>query len=155
MHYPQVIVGSADEWTAHQLEELVAEHRWKLVPVRRLDAVRSALAMSRPTVLLLQLDPTSDAGLSLVMETHLADRDVAIVVLSETKLPEESRAVWTASLMDLGARAVIFPPFTRAVLEDLVGGLMAAILSRQGRPMPMPRATATIDLADGDHEASE
>ncbi|MBL8866514.1 MAG: hypothetical protein JNK93_13220 [Planctomycetia bacterium] len=62
---------------------------------------------------------------------------------------EADRAAWTATILDLGARFVLFPPLTRPVLEDLAGGLMGVQLERAGREAPAPRpADPVIDLAE-------
>jgi len=50
--------------------------------------------------------------------------ETPIVIVSDTKVPEVERAEWAARWFDLGARFVMFPPLTRAILEDAVVGLM-------------------------------
>jgi hypothetical protein len=77
------------------------------------------------------------------------------------KLSDADRIAWTAALIDLGARYVLFPPLTKPVLEDVISGLMAAAIRRvvgaaAGAPAgaakpkrvrPKP-ADEVIDLAD-------
>ena len=151
MKFPQVVICAADEWPAGQLRELVAEHRWLVKEVRSPAAAREHLRDPRPTVLLVQIDPNeATEGLRLVAETHRSAADVATVVLSDAKLPEEHRAAWTAGAFDLGARAVLFPPVARSVLEDLIGGLMAATVRRVIGEVPAK--DDVIDLADGAYE---
>lgn len=131
MRAPRIVILGLDDWLAKQLRPLAEEHRWLLGDYRQPNAARAALG-DRPTVLLLQVDPHADhsPGLALLAEVHHAFPDVAIVVISDGKLPDDDRARWTAVAFDLGAAFVLFPPLTGPVLEDLVGGLMAALLPR-------------------------
>jgi len=80
-----------------------------------------------------------------------------VVAVADVKLPDAERAAWTAALLDLGARYVLFPPLTRPVLEDAVSGLMAATIRRvigEVPPTPTPaRDERILDLADGGAEA--
>ena len=89
----------------------------------------------------------ADAGHSLADLEEAHDSafapDVAVVVLSDVKLADDDRAAWTAGVLDLGARYVLFPPLQRPVLEDLVGGLMTATQRRT-----IGATAGTIDLAD-------
>ena len=156
MRYPQVVVCAFDDWTANQLRPQAAEHRWLLRSVRQLAAARDLALEPRPTVLLVQADPAAGKpdALRLVADVHRLRPDVAVVVLSDVKLGEDERAAWAAGVYDLGARFVLVPPLTRAVLEDLVGGLMAAAVRRVvgGDPAPVPPAGEVIDLAEGGYE---
>lgn len=153
MRYPQLVVCAFDDWAANQLRDLAADYRWVLRDTRRPDAVSSFLAESRPTVLIVQVDPSAEklGPLELVADVHHRHPDDAVVVLSDAKLSEESRAAWAAAVLDLGARFVLFPPLTRPVLEDLVSGLMTATIRRAGRDVALPESP-TIDLADEGHE---
>lgn len=141
MRAPRIVILGLDDWLAKQLRPLAEEHRWLLSDYRQLNAARAALG-NRPTVLVLQVDPHADQspGLALLAEVHHALPDVAAVVISDGKLPDDDRARWTAAAFDLGAAFVLFPPLTGPVLEDLVGGLMAALLPRAGEDV--------IDLAE-------
>lgn len=138
MKYPQLVVCGPDDWVANQLGELTAEHRWLVRPVRRPPAALELAREGRPTVLLVQADPTADdAGpLELVADAHRLAPDAPAVVVSDVKLPEADRAGWVAAALDLGARVVLFPPLTRPVLEDVVGGLMAATVRRTAPETP-------------------
>jgi hypothetical protein len=153
MKYPQVVVCAFDDWLANQLRELVAEHRWLLRETRQPSAALDLVRQSRPTVLLVQADPDSEKldPLRLVADAHRRFPDVACVVLSDAKMPEDERAAWTAGVLDLGARFVLFPPLMRPVLEDLLSGLMDAVARRVMGEAP-PKAEAAIDLADTGHE---
>ena len=161
MKYPQLVVCGFDDWIANQLRELASETRWLLNDVRLTTAIAGHLEALRPTVLLLQADPTSPKldVLETLAEVHRRSPDVPIVVLSDAKLPDELRANWTASVLDLGACCVLFPPYTRLLLEDLVTGLMTATIRRTiGEPVPTPNVAPkstteeTIDLAEGHYE---
>ncbi len=147
MKYPQVVVCAPDGWVADQLRELVAEHRWLLREVRQPSAALELVRDPRPTVLLVQADPASDRldALQLVADAHRRFPDVACVVVSDAKLPEDERAAWTAGVLDLGARFVLFPPLMRPVLEDLLSGLMGAVVQRVA-------GEGAIDLAETGHE---
>ena len=76
--------------------------------------------------------------------------------MSDVKLPDAERTAWTAALLDLGARYVLFPPLTRPVLEDVVSGLMTATIGRivgESVPSKPARTERVIDLADEGAEA--
>lgn len=158
MKFPQVIICSPDDWVANQLKELAADHRWKLRVVRQPAAVAALVEEPRPTVLVVQADPDADRPdrLQLVADTHRRRPDVATVVVSDAKLSDDDRPGWAAAALDLGARLVLFPPFTRPVLEDVIGGLMAATIRRTTGDAPAPAfppalkppTEAVIDLAD-------
>ncbi len=141
MRAPQILTLAFDDWLAKQLRTMAAEHRWLTSDWRQPAAVRAALAEPRITVLLIQVDPHADSspGLSLLTELHRTHPDVAMIVISDGKLPDEERTRWTAAVMDLGATYVLFPPLTGPVLEDLVGGVMAALVLEQ---------SGVIDLAE-------
>ncbi len=151
MRFPQIVVCAFDAWAANQFRELAAEHRWLLREVRQPAAALELTREPRPTVLVVQADPTADRpdALRLVVDAHRLAPDVAAVVLSDVKLADDDRAAWAAGALDLGARYVLFPPLQRSVLEDLVGGLMAATLRRVVGP---DAPGGTIDLADARYE---
>lgn len=133
MRSPQVIVTSPDDWMAHQLADLVREHRWLIQTVRKPEAAIPWTRELRPTLLLVQVDPTqtsSVSGLQLVRDVHRTNSDVPCVLVCDVKLPEESRIEWTMAAFDLGARFVLFPPLTKPTLEDLVSGLMLTTIRR-------------------------
>lgn len=148
MRYPQVVILEADDWIARQVRELAAENRWLLKQPRQIDHALSLARESRPTVLLVQFEPLADqpGPLALIADTHRLAPDVPAVAVSDVKLPDAERAAWTASLLDLGARHVLFPPFAKPVLEDVVSGLMAAVIARAAPPIGS--SEVVIDLAD-------
>lgn len=152
MRCPQIIVFAFDDWLAKQLAEFAADHRWLLKEVRQAGACKALLRDPRPTVLLAQLDPHAAdvaAPLTFLADVHRGHPHVATVVVSDVKLNEEERIGWTATAFDLGARFVLFPPLSRPVLEDLVGGLMGAQLDRTRADVEPPRPReAVIDLAE-------
>lgn len=153
MKFPQVVMVSFDATLPNMLRESVAEHRWAFVELRDPAAALSQLAPPRPTVLFLQVDPAGDGLAPLLALSECARRhaDVPVVVISDVKLPDDERPAWTARVLDLGAKHVLFPPFTKLVLEDLAGGLMAACVERlTGRPIEAaPPDPEAIDLAEG------
>ncbi|HVL12868.1 MAG TPA: hypothetical protein VM529_09895 [Gemmata sp.] len=159
MKHPQVIVLDADGWVAKQLRELAEEGRWLVRTVRGADA---ALALARErcaSVLLVQVELADEpaARPALVAEVCRVCPEVPVVALADAKLPDAERAAWTAALLDLGARYVLFPPITRPVLEDVVSGLMSATVRRvvgEGAVFaPLPRRANVIDLADEEADA--
>lgn len=166
MKFPQLLVLGLDDWIAGQLGDLARESRWLLRELRHPDAVLRAMVPGCPTVVLVQADPADPRGerWELLEALHRTAPDVACVVLSDAKLPDERRAAWAAFALDLGARWVLFPPYTRLVLEDLAGALMQATARRvvgepapgakaAPLPVPPPADDAPIDLAAGDYEA--
>lgn len=151
MKSPRVVVWAFDDWLAAQLREAVGERRWVLQSVRTHAEWATATATRGPCVAVVQVDPTTDTDkeLSAVVELHWANPDADVVVVCDAKLNDDDRPPWTAAALDLGARLVLYPPLTRAVLEDAVLGLMER---RAGTPPPTPPAEE-IDLAAGDFEA--
>ena len=152
MRYPQLVVLELDGWLGRQLGELATTRRWLLRESRQFGSVRTMLSPPRPTVLVAQLDPRREKpdGLQLLADIHRQFPDVSILAVSDVKLNDDNdRAAWTELLLDLGARAVTFPPLTRAVLEDVVGKMMTAVLART-RPgwEPPPGKGEVIDLAE-------
>lgn len=159
MRSPQLVILETDGWIAKQLRELASESRWLMQAARSTDTARS-LAQRQPTVLLVQFEPGEDkpAPLQLVADVHTSAPDTPIVAVADVKLPDAERAAWTAALLDLGARYVLFPPLTKPVLEDVVSGLMAATIRRVVGEMPAaapepPRDEPVLDLADEGAEA--
>ena len=154
MKAPQIVVFEFDGWLAKQLRDQAASRKWLLKEARQAGAAKGFLADGRPTVLFALVDPHKNPpdGLKSVAEVHRTHPDVAIVVVSDAKMPEDDRATWAATAADLGARFVLFPPLTRPVLEDLAGGLLSAVIQRTGGPAPTtPSAESeVIDLADDD-----
>src|SRR4051794_17241975 len=108
MRLPQIIILGFDGWLAKQLRTIAAEHRWRLHDLRQPDAVRSLVKELNPTVLLLQVDPHAESspGLALLAELHATRPEIMIAVVSDGKLPETERSVWTAAAFDLGAAFV-------------------------------------------------
>ncbi len=154
MRHPQLIVLAFDDWLGKQLAEFARDHRWVLKEVRQTGACLALLREPRPTVLLAQLDPHAAdvaAPLAFLADVHLGFPHVLTAVVSDVKLNEDERVGWTATAFDLGARFVLFPPLSRPILEDLVGGLMASLIQRiagEGDIAPPKPREAVIDLAD-------
>jgi hypothetical protein len=152
MRHPQIAILAFDDWIGKQLAEYAHERRWLVKEARQTGACLALLREPRPTVLLAQFDPLADsiaATLEFLVDVHRSHPAVATIAVSDVKLNEADRAAWTATAFDLGARFVLFPPLTRPVLEDLVGGLMATLIDRTGRPATAPRPPdPVIDLAE-------
>jgi hypothetical protein len=151
VRHPRVLVCSLDDWLANQLRPLAAEHRWLLGEFRQLAAALAPACESRPTVVLVQLDLDSvnPEAFDWMVQVRIAQPDAALIAVLDTKVSDLDRQTWTANLMALGARLVLFPPLTRPVLEDAVLGLMTAIRERTARPdaTRLPGAGAIVDLA--------
>jgi len=128
MRHPIMIVCAPDDWLANQLRELVADRRWLLKLIRRPAAMPDLV----PCVLLVQIDvhEATPEMLALLASARTANPDAAAIAVIDTKVADEDKAAWTASLFDLGCRLVLFPPLTRPVIEDAVSGLMEAVIQR-------------------------
>jgi hypothetical protein len=157
MKLPQVIVLELDGWLGKQLRELAGESRWLIQQTRSIDTAMSLVRDRRPTVLIVQIEPGEEKiePLNMIAEIHRLVQDVPVVAVSDVKLPDGERAAWTAALLDLGARYVLFPPLMKPVLEDIISGLMTgAIRTVVGdAPSAQRRDEGIIDLADGGAEA--
>lgn len=154
MKHPQVVVCAFDDWLATQLRELVAERRWVLRDGRQAAAWVAAASGRQPCVAVLQADPTADEPTApkSVAELHRRNPDADIVVVCDLKLSDDDRPRWAATLLDLGARLVLFPPLTKPALEDAVSGLMGTRV--KGVSADPPASTLpSIDLAAGGYEA--
>jgi hypothetical protein len=153
MRHPQVVILAFDEWLEKQFRELAAESRWLVREVRQPGACRALVRDPRPTVLLLQADPLDEraAALALLADVHRERPDVAAVVVSDAKLNEDDRVAWTAAALDLGGRYVLFPPLSRPILEDVVSGLMAAVIRRTIPDRDSGAPAEAIDLAEEGH----
>ncbi len=147
MKAPQLVVLEFDGWLSKQLRDLAADRKWLLKEARQAGAAKGLLSDGRPTVLFILIDPhkTPPDGLKRIAEIHLAHPDVAVVAVSDAKMPEDDRAIWVATALDLGARFVLFPPLTRTVLEDLASGLLN--LRDSTKAGIQPHDSDVIDLA--------
>jgi hypothetical protein len=152
MRHPRVIILDSDRSLARLLRELVGESRWLVHEPARSDTALSLVREAGPAVLVVQFEPGDEKAerCALVGDSHRLAPDVPVVAVSDAKMPDADRAAWTAVLLDLGARYVLFPPVTKPVLEDVVSGLMAAAVRRAvGADMAPPRVAGDIiDLAD-------
>ena len=150
MKVPQVVLFALDDWLGNQLRELVNEHRWLLREVRQLGAFAGQFTERRPSIAILQLDwrDVRPDLAEVVVRLAREHPEIAIVAVIDTKIPEDHQAEWTAALLDLGCSWVLYPPLTRALLEDLLSGWMTALTDRQRWPV----AESAIDLASGNYE---
>ncbi len=147
---PQIVVLEAEPHVARQLAELAAESQWLVRPARTVTAARDLARDRRPTVVFVEFKPADPAAAALVADLHHVAPDAGVVAVSDEKLSEADRAAWTAVLLDLGARYVLFPPLTKPILEDLASGLMAIAT---GVALGVPATgEEMIDLAEEDDE---
>jgi hypothetical protein len=159
MRYPQIVTLEPDGWVAGHLRGLAGENRWLVHQPRKPDTALSLVREGRPTVLFVRVEPGEDAAeaVGLIAAAHRLAPDVPVVAVSDAKLPDADRAAWTAVLLDLGARYILFPPLAKPVLEDVASGLMAAAVRRavggaaSAPGPPRPPADEVIDLADEEH----
>lgn len=157
MKAPLILTLSGESLLADHLRDLAGVHRWSLREVKTAAALIAALDSPRPAVVLWEMDAdksnaTVDAELATV---HRRFPDLPVVVVSPSKLSDDERPAWSAARLNLGARHVLFPPWTKLVLEDLAGGLLAASIRRftgKDPPPPIPRGDVAIDLAEGVYE---
>lgn len=122
---PQILIFAFDDWLSNQLRQTAADHRWHLREVRQVGAFRTAFAEIRPRVAVIQLERIEAGEIyAAIVELRRSQPETPIVMVSDTKVPDDEKAEWTARWFDLDARFVMFPPLTRAILEDAVVGLM-------------------------------
>ncbi len=150
MKAPQIVVLSPDDWLGNQLRELVNDHRWLLREVRQLGAFAGQFEGRRPSLAIVQFDYRDVRTELAEMIVLLAQEhpEVAIIAVGDTKITEDHAPDWTAALLDLGCRWVLYPPLTRAALEDALSGWMTALTDRMRGPVAEP----AIDLAAGGYE---
>ncbi|MCZ2340200.1 MAG: hypothetical protein LC104_00205 [Bacteroidales bacterium] len=157
MRYPQILVCDTGEFVEAELRELAARQRWMLRHVQQTRALHKALQEWRPSVVCLVVDPTdaSASALTTLSECLSCFPDVPFLVISTRKVPELQRCYWTAAVLDLGARAVLYPPIVRSVLEDWVRGLMVEQFpDAERRSLDALSNTQPIDLATGEYEVT-
>ncbi|HUR55598.1 MAG TPA: hypothetical protein VMZ71_15790 [Gemmataceae bacterium] len=161
MRFPHLIILDPDGEIQRLLVDLAGEHRWLVRTPRTSDSALSFAKERRPGVLFVRVEPgdEKDTAFALIADAHRLCPDVPVVAASGAKLPDADRVAWSAVLMDLGARYVLFPPLSRPVLEDVTSGLMASSVRRVvggDAPPPLPparpAAEKVIDLADEDLE---
>ena len=150
MKAPQIVVLAPDDWLGNQLRELVNDHRWLLREVRQLGAFAGQFEDRRPSLAIVQFDwrdvrTELAEAIVLLAQEH---PEAAIIAVGDTKIPEDHAPDWTAALLDLGCRWVLYPPLTRVVLEDALSGWMSALTDR----MRWPVAESAVDLAAGSYE---
>ena len=164
MRAPQLVVVEYDGWIARHLGDIAAEGAWLVRGTRSVEAGLALARERRPGVLVVQVELAEDnlKALRLIADARVACPDVPVVAVSDVKLSDTDRIAWTAALIDLGARYVLFPPLTKPVLEDVMSGLMAAAIRRvigaappttgapaaAPKPKRQPPTDDLIDLAD-------
>jgi hypothetical protein len=153
MRYPHLIILESDGWLARLLGELAGESRWLVREPKSSDNALSLIREARPGVVIVQFEPSDEkpAPFNLIGDAHHHCPDVPVLAVSDAKLSDSDKSAWTATLMDLGARYVLFPPLSQPVFEDIVSGLMAASIRRVfgGETVEAPaNSDDVIDLAD-------
>jgi DNA-binding response OmpR family regulator len=129
MRYPQVLVYENDGRLAELLRRESESRRWSLREPRRQESCLRLLARGGPSVLVLKV------GADLTREFTLLERvawlypEAAVVVVSDTENPALAGLAW-----DLGASFVLFPPFLRHQLPEIVTGLVEP---HSGSAMPV------------------
>jgi len=119
------------DWTAAQLLEALARGRgWLLREARQRPACVRLVRSSPACVLVVKLERKLIDEMALVSAVHAHAPDAPIVVVNAVKLDGEQRAGLTALAYDLGATCVLSPPYTQAVLEQVVARVMESLLSR-------------------------
>jgi DNA-binding NtrC family response regulator len=119
MRLPQVLVYETDGRLAELLRRAGEARRWSLREPRRLESCLRLLERGGPSVLVVKV------GTDLVRELTLLERvawlypDTAAVVVGDSENSVLAGLAW-----DLGATFVLFPPFTRHDLPDLVARLL-------------------------------
>jgi hypothetical protein len=127
------------------LQPLLNEQRWLLYEYRQVTLWQAKAHTAHPAVVLMQAEWVRGDSMAwgLLRELTVRNPDARTVVIQDTKINDEQRPVFVAAVCDLGARLVLTPPFTRAVLEDAVSGLMRDCIRRFVLGQPQ----APIDLA--------
>jgi hypothetical protein len=130
MRRAQVLVYEADGRLAELLRDAAAKHGWWLRELRHAGRVPDLLQPGGPGVLVLRVgrDLERELGLLEQVRWHFPDTDVVVVGDADNLALEE--LAW-----DLGARFVLFPPFPRAHLPEVIAGLMQAAPAADG-PLP-------------------
>jgi DNA-binding response OmpR family regulator len=125
---PQILIFAFDDWLANQLREAAVERHWQIKEVRQVGSFRTAFAEIRPRVAVIQLERVEAGEIyAAIVELRKRQPETPIVMVSDTKVPDDEKAEWATCWFDLGARFVMFPPLTRAILEDAVVGLMGDV----------------------------
>lgn len=156
MRHPQLVILDPKEKeseAARLLGELAAEHRWLVHQPKKIDTALSLAREPRPTVVIVRIVPSDEGSenFGFITEVHRLCPDVPVIAISDVKMPDADRIAWTATILDLGARYVLFPPVTKPVLEDTASGLMAASVRRvvgEEAPPPPPAREPVIDLVE-------
>ena len=151
MKAPLLLIRAPDDWLATQLRDWAADRKWVVRTANQWGAFAAAVAPRRPCVAFVQAELSADAWAVALADLHRRHPDAAAVVVSDTKLSDDARAVVTATAVDLGARYVLFPPLTRQGLEDVASGLAEVVLARVSAA---PDAEPVLSLRAGDFESA-
>jgi hypothetical protein len=149
MRFPQLLIYETDGRLAAQLRKLAEERKWSLREPRQPAACLGLLRRGGRSVLVLKLgaapprEPAAEAAdreRARVRELTLLERvswhcpDTATVVVGDVEHADLAGVAW-----DLGAACVLFPPWPRDWLPDVVAGLMGGGIT----PQPTPEEPAS------------
>jgi hypothetical protein len=144
MRFPQLLVYETDGRLAAQLRKLARERQWSLREPRQPATCLRLLRRGGPSVLVLKLsaapprEPPGGAApperawgreLMLLERVSWHCPDTATVVVGDAENADLAGVAW-----DLGAACVLFPPWPRDWLPDIVAGLMGAGTARPPAP---------------------
>jgi hypothetical protein len=130
MRRAQVLIHETDGVLAEQLRPLTEERRWLLRAVRRAEEVDELLPAGG--VLVLKVGRNLEAEFGLLERATRLHPGAGVVVVGEGeelyKRPRLAGLAW-----DLGASYVLFPPLPKALLGEVVAGLMGPGRTRDDR----------------------
>ena len=115
MRYPQVLVYENDGRLAELLRRESEARRWSLREPRRQESCLRLLARGGPSVLVLKVGTDLTREFTLLERVSWLHPEAATVVAGDTENPALAGLAW-----DLGASFVLFPPFLRRELPEMV-----------------------------------
>ncbi len=118
MRRSQALLCESDGTLAKLLRPLFEEKGWRLREFRQIESMKTTLQEGVPVVIL-KLGRRLFEELALLEQTHWAYPETAMVVIGDLANPDLAALCW-----DLGARFVLFPPWPREHLRDIVKSLM-------------------------------
>jgi hypothetical protein len=121
MRRAQLLVYEADGRLADLLRDGAARHGWWLRELRHEASLRDILRPGEGTVLVLKVGRDLEAEMGLLEEVGWDFPAVDVVLVGDVENSALANLAW-----DLGARFVLFPPLPRALLPEIVAGLLGA-----------------------------
>jgi hypothetical protein len=146
MRFPQIVVYETDGRLAAMLRGLADSRKWSLREPRQPAACLRLLRRGGPSVLVLRLSAVGDrqsartdppradrrqpiAELTLLERVGWNCPETASVVVGDAEHADLAGVAW-----DLGAAYVLFPPWPRDWLPEVVAGLLGAGTVHQPAP---------------------